>query len=237
MTGKIIVFAPHPGDEIWGCGGTIAKKINEGHDILIVIITDGRLALLESLGIDSNPSPEELKEMRKEDSVRATGVLGVQKENLIFLDFVDGTLKENEMEAQKEILRILSENSPLEVYYTYEKDAHPDHRTTNNIVVNSIKELELYAMKYQYSILHKYARIGPIVDRLLNVFKHNMVIVQVSNYLSLKEAAIRELRSETTIISNRQERPLGDPEPFLKNTEIFYIEKNINQREFMTLVK
>jgi len=65
MKKKIVVFAPHPDDETWGCGGTIAKKLREGYEILIVVMTDGRYAFKKVLGIDSDPTPEELKEIKK----------------------------------------------------------------------------------------------------------------------------------------------------------------------------
>ncbi|MCK4781167.1 MAG: PIG-L family deacetylase, partial [Candidatus Lokiarchaeota archaeon] len=37
---KIVVFAPHPDDEIFGCGGSILKWMDEGHDVHIVYVTD-----------------------------------------------------------------------------------------------------------------------------------------------------------------------------------------------------
>ena len=30
---KILVAAPHPDDEVLGCGGTIARLASEGHEI------------------------------------------------------------------------------------------------------------------------------------------------------------------------------------------------------------
>ena len=46
-------FAPHPDDETWGCGGTVAKKISEGYEVLIMVLTDGRYAFQKMLGIES----------------------------------------------------------------------------------------------------------------------------------------------------------------------------------------
>ncbi|GAH34396.1 unnamed protein product, partial [marine sediment metagenome] len=37
---KIVVFAPHPDDEIFGCGGSILKWMDEGYDVHIVYVTD-----------------------------------------------------------------------------------------------------------------------------------------------------------------------------------------------------
>ena len=99
------MFAPHPDDETFGCGGTIAKKISEGHHVLIVIMTDGRYALFKVSGITSDPPPEQIKEIRRKELKRAVSHLGVSENNLIFLDFVDGTLAKNEEEAEEKVLK------------------------------------------------------------------------------------------------------------------------------------
>ena len=226
MKRRIIVFAPHPDDETWGCGGTIAKRISEGCEVLIVVITDGRYAFLKMLGIDSDPTPEELKEVRKEEVRRATGILGVPEENLMFLDFVDGTLENNEEEAEDKVTEILSKNRPVEVYFPYKKDGHPDHRAAYRIVRNSIEKLGVSAVTYQYSIGQKYARIGPIIDALLNLLKHNMVHAYISKFLPLKKNAAREFKSELTTITSKQHNPLTDDiRKFLTSKEIFYIDE------------
>lgn len=220
------MFAPHPDDETWGCGGTIAKRISEGYEVLIVVMTDGRYAFLTMLGIDSDPTPEELKEIRKEEVKRATGILGVPEENLIFLNFVDGTLENNTEKAEEKVTEILSKNHPVEVYSPCKKDAHPDHRATYRIVRNSIRKLGISAVTYQYSIGQKYLRIGPIIDALLNLLKHNMVRVDISKFLSLKETAVKEFKSELETISSKQQNPIADDvKKFLKSKETFYINK------------
>lgn len=223
---KIVVFAPHPDDETLGCGGTIAKRISEGYKVLIVIMTDGRHAFMHVLGIDSDPSPEELKELRKEEVKRAAGILGVPEENLIFLDFVDRTLKGNTENAEEKVYKILSENRPVEVYLPYRNDGHPDHRATYWIVNNSLRKLGIYPLTYQYSIMHKYARFGPLLNVLLGPVKKHIVRVDISNFLPLKEAAVKEFKTELTAISSRQHKPvLNGTKKFLKCEEVFYVDK------------
>ena len=226
MKKRAIVFAPHPDDETWGCGGTIAKKISEGYEVLIVVMTDGRYAFEKVLGINSNPTPEELKEIRKEEVKRAVKILGVPEENMVFLDFIDGELEKHEKEAEEKVAEILDKNNPSEIYIPYKKDCHPDHRATYRIVKNAVKKLGISVPIYQYSIAQRFARIGPFIDFLLNFFKHNIVQVDISKFLSLKENAIKEFKSEISIISSNQQNPLvGDISRLLKNKETFYVEK------------
>ena len=226
MSRKIVVFAPHPDDETVGCGGTIAKRVSQGYDVLIVVMTDGKNAFSEVLGIDSNPSPEELKAIRKEELKRAMKILGVPAENVIFLDFEDGKLIENVEKAEEIVTQILEENCPEEVYFPAKKDDHKDHQATNRIVRNSVRKLGLPTLEYRYSVAQRFSRVGPRFDRFLSLFKRHMIWSDVSEFISLKEQAMKEYVSEITIISSRQRRPVvARFKKYLKDKETFYVKE------------
>ena len=222
---RIIVFAPHPDDETLGCGGTIAKKLAEGYEVIIVVLTDGRFLLLKSFWIDDDPSPEQVKEIRRGEVLRATKILGVPEENVIFLDFVDGTLGENEEAAEGKVTEILEKYMPSEVYFPFERDAHPDHQAANRIVRSAIEKLGIKPMMYRYTIMHKAARFGPLVESLASIFKRDRIYVDVSEFLPLKREAVKEFKSELTAISPKQSKPhTKDFKKFLKKKETFYID-------------
>jgi len=226
MSKKIVVFAAHPDDETLGCGGTIARRKSEGYEVIIVVLTDGRHAFSKVLGICSDPTPEELKEIRREEVKRAARVLGVPERNLTFLDFEDSILENFSKEAEEKIIPLLKKNSPSEIYYPYKKDANPDHTAANQIVTNAANRSGLNSRRYQYSIMHKWSRIGPKIDALLSLLGQSRICVDISNFLPLKKRAIEEFKSEIEIISNRQPEPiLKDLDPWLKDTEIFYLDE------------
>ena len=51
-----------------------------------------------------------------------------------------------------------------------------------------------------------------------------MIRVDISEFLPLKEAAVKEFKSEVSIISSKQEKPLAENiSKFIKNYEVFYI--------------
>jgi LmbE family N-acetylglucosaminyl deacetylase len=224
MKNKIVVFSPHPDDETLGCGGTVAKKLSEGYEAVVVHMTDGRHAFSKLFNIDSEPTPDELKEIRKEEARKAARVLGLHEENLYFLDFEDGRLKQKQAEAQQQVIEILRKNLPVEAYLPSEKDINPDHPATSKIAKSSINKLGLSTLKYEYSIIQRYSRIGPRMDTFLDFFKHNLIHVDISKFLPLKEAAIKEYKSQITIVSSRQERPvLENIKRFLRSKETFFI--------------
>jgi LmbE family N-acetylglucosaminyl deacetylase len=230
MIEEVVVFAPHPDDEVLGCGGTIAKKSKEGARVSIVFLTDGR-NFLKDFGI-LEPSPLELKSIRKEEAIRATDVLGVPQEDLVFLDIEDGTLKQNERVASEKIGRVLNE-STKSVYFPQKKEFHTDHREANYLLKAVIRHKNFHPLEYQYPIAWVYPlnllpRLRPqhmqsvIMSQLL---EQNFIHEDISEFLSAKKAALKEYRSQLTIISREQKRPaLKDSfvKSFLKNYELFF---------------
>jgi LmbE family N-acetylglucosaminyl deacetylase len=123
-------------------------------------------------------------------------------------------------------MKILKTHLPSEVYFPCRDDVHRDHRAANEIVRESIKKLELHPLKFEYSIMRKRWSIKPYIqqlsNRFLNLVRHRLVQVDVSEFLPQKKAAISELRSQTAIISSQQEKPVvEDCSHFLRKKEVF----------------
>jgi LmbE family N-acetylglucosaminyl deacetylase len=233
MGKNAIIFAPHPDDETLGCGGTIAKKLSEGYNVYVVFLTDGRYALTE-LGISSKPTPLEMKEMRREDALRATKILGLKDKKLIFLDFEDKSLSKHVSLVQEKIFEILKDVAPDEVFFPQAKEYNIDHRVTNMIVKKAIEKLNAHLIEYQYVIAWKfpfYLLVHVInesaFDLLMSkVLKGALVHVDVSDFLHLKMKAINEYKSQITILSDKQKRPaINNPffKRFMKSQEKFFV--------------
>ena len=78
-------------------------------------------------------------------------------------------------------------------------------------------------MIFQYPGSSKYARIGPLMETVLNLFRKNKVKVDVSEFLSLKKNAVKEFNSEISIISRKQKKPLNNEiKRYLMKKETFY---------------
>lgn len=43
--GRVLVLAPHPDDEVFGCGGAIMQHLAQGDEVTVIILTDGRAAI------------------------------------------------------------------------------------------------------------------------------------------------------------------------------------------------
>ncbi|MDP2930849.1 MAG: PIG-L family deacetylase [bacterium] len=93
---KILILAPHIDDEIIGCGGIIQQAKNNNAQVLVVYATNGDGNRLPMLGDNKGFNPNDfitLGETRMEEAKKATTLLGLEKENLIFLGYPDSGLK------------------------------------------------------------------------------------------------------------------------------------------------
>lgn len=69
---KVLVIAAHPDDEVLGTGGTIAKLVNDGATVDVLIVTDGSSAQYR----DSDHLAE-IIEAKKKETRNCADVLGV----------------------------------------------------------------------------------------------------------------------------------------------------------------
>ena len=95
----ILILAPHPDDETVGCGGIIQKALAEGCAVYVVFFTNGdhnevAFKLYEKKLVLNPKDYIKMGELRRKEAIAAAEVLGVPRENLIFLGYPDyGTLK------------------------------------------------------------------------------------------------------------------------------------------------
>lgn len=113
---RLLVLAPHPDDEVIGCGGLIAQHLRDGRAVRVVIATDGTKATGASGDSGS------YRDVREDESRRGLAILG--KVDLHFLRFPDRGLDDSVASALREHLLafrpdVVCVPSPVEI--------HPDH--------------------------------------------------------------------------------------------------------------
>lgn len=84
----VLVFTPHPDDELFGAGGTLALLARNGNRIIVVIYTNDNKG-----SFDLEMTSERLARIRKAEEEAALGALGIPKENIIWLGYPDGELE------------------------------------------------------------------------------------------------------------------------------------------------
>ena len=88
-TGKtIMVVTPHPDDDLFGCGGTLALLAKHKNNIVIVIYTND-----DKGSYDLEMTSERLARIRKAEEEAASETLGISKQNILWLGYDDGELE------------------------------------------------------------------------------------------------------------------------------------------------
>jgi len=115
---RILVFGPHPDDQELGMGGTIALLAEQGHDVVLVDMTDGE------------PTPHGDPVTRATEASKAAGILGVRRVQIGLRNrFVEHTI-----EARHAVAAVIREHQADILFAPYPEDAHPDHRAVTRIV-------------------------------------------------------------------------------------------------------
>jgi len=93
---RILILAPHPDDEVIGCGGIIQAATKTGAEIKVLYLTEGEHNPISLVTYkkrlffkDKQQAFIKLGKVRKQESTEALGTLGIDETRLIFLDYPD----------------------------------------------------------------------------------------------------------------------------------------------------
>ncbi|TCP66516.1 PIG-L deacetylase family protein [Baia soyae] len=123
-----LVIAPHHDDEILGCGGTMAKAVQNGEHVQVVILTKGDFS-----GIPG--SPDESSALRKQECIEACKVLGVH--DVIFLDEPDRSLVYSRRLVEQ-LVYLIQQFQPTVVYYPHREESDREHQVVNELMKESL---------------------------------------------------------------------------------------------------
>ncbi len=115
---NILVVGPHPDDQELGMGGTIAKMVSQGHNVLLLDMTSGE------------PTPHGTPELRAKESAAAAEILGVSRTTVN----LPNRYVEQSIGARHAVASVIREHQAEIVFTPYFEDAHPDHIATTRIV-------------------------------------------------------------------------------------------------------
>ncbi len=84
----ILLFTPHPDDDVFGAGGTIALLNRNHNKVYIVIYTND-----DKGSYDPEMTSQRLAQIRRAEEEVSEGMLGTPKENIIWMGYDDGMLE------------------------------------------------------------------------------------------------------------------------------------------------
>lgn len=138
MNKNILIIAAHSDDETLGCGGTISKLAQMGHNITALFMTDG----ISSRGTSTKKEAKK----RKENSEHAAQILGISQ--TIQLDFPDNGMDTIPL---LQIIKVIEENilkfQPHTIFTHYLHDLNIDHAIVAKATLTATRPLYRTSVK------------------------------------------------------------------------------------------
>lgn len=128
---NILCFAPHPDDEILGCGGSLIKAIKQGHRVSICYLTYGEQGGPKYL-------PNELAKVRKQESLSVCHFLGIKRKQIYFLEVADNNISSHDLPILKQIISLIRSVKPDLVYLPHEGENYHDHREASLLIQRAL---------------------------------------------------------------------------------------------------
>jgi len=125
-----VVFVGAHVDDWTICAGTLARYAHEGHGVLCFSFTPGDS---QAMADGNHLSLEKLAQLRREDALRATKIIGAQFK---ILNQRNQNMRVDP-ETYDEFNQTLSAEKPDVVFGMWPLEFHPDHRAAANLAFNA----------------------------------------------------------------------------------------------------
>jgi bacillithiol biosynthesis deacetylase BshB1 len=179
---NILVIGPHPDDQELGMGGAIVRLARQGHDVLVLDMTNGE------------PTPHGSPEIRKRESDAAAKILGVSRRQL----GLTNRQVEHNLAARHAVAAVIREHQASIVFLPYFEDAHPDHVATTRIVEDARFDAKLTKIDLPGEPIYPKWLIYYYCTHLRHVAQPSFCM-DISEQMDTKEAAILAYESQFVI--------------------------------------
>jgi N-acetylglucosamine malate deacetylase 1 len=135
---KVVVTGGHPGDPEYGCGGTIARCADLGHDVVLLYLNRG----------ESPGKPKEFADTRVAEAAKACKIL---KARPLYAGQIDAMAIVDP--AHYEAFRKILETERPDVVFTHWPiDNHADHRAISMLVYDAWLRMQKRFALYYYEV-------------------------------------------------------------------------------------
>lgn len=138
---RVLILAPHTDDAEFGCGGTIAKMIEQGNEVFSVAFSACKQSVLKHF-------PEDILITEVKE---ASSELGIKKENLILLDYAVRTFNYRRQEILEDILELRKQINPTVIFMPTMNDLHQDHLTIAHEGLRAFKFCNIFSYELPWN--------------------------------------------------------------------------------------
>jgi LmbE family N-acetylglucosaminyl deacetylase len=120
---KILAIGAHPDDIEVGCAGTLAKYAQNGHEIFLLVMTEGHMGGEGAI--------------RKKEQKRSARIL--KPRDLIWGGYKDTLLMPHMNQMVHDIETVIKKIVPDFIFVHYEDDTHQDHRSLAQATISATR--------------------------------------------------------------------------------------------------
>jgi LmbE family N-acetylglucosaminyl deacetylase len=140
---RVLVLAPHTDDGEFGCGGSIAKFIEEGKDVYYVAFSTAAKSVPQGWP----------KDILKKEVREATKRMGIPASNLIIYDYEVRKLNYVRQEILEKLVKIKKEIDPQLVLIPSQNDLHQDHSTVATEAIRAYKQISILGYELPWNTI------------------------------------------------------------------------------------
>jgi len=185
---RVLVFAPHPDDDIIGCGGSMAGHVQAGHEVAVVYMTSGEAG-------STSYAKEELARLREGEARKALSLLGINR--LQFLRIADGCI-EFTKDTILRLMEIIRTYKPTVIYLPHSQEAVSDHALTCRLVCEAARRAA--GPWFQECPGEPWSVAKMLAYEVWTPLQQVNYVNNIDAYIDLKIAALEAHASQTQIV-------------------------------------
>jgi len=183
-SGRVLVLAPHPDDDVIGCGGAILYHLKNEDPVKVIYLTDGSGGLPQQKMRLAPSEKRELKDKREDEAKQAAQALGLQ--DLVFWRFADGKFTLNKT-TLKLMQGVLGDYRPEIIYAPAFSDPNSDHIETTKLLVEAIKTLGFDTTILSYEVwspvfANRIVNVEKVYDKKIEALKAHQSQLECRGY-------------------------------------------------------
>ena len=168
---RILVLAPHTDDGEFGCGGSIAKFIEQGAEIYYAAFS-----LCEESVPDGWP-----KDILEKELKRAIEVWGISNSNLLIYGYPVRRFAGHRQEILEDLVGLQRKLKPTVVFMPSFNDLHQDHHIIAQEGIRAFKKTTILAYEMPWNNI---------------IFSTQLFIKLEKRHVDIKVAALKEYKSQ-----------------------------------------
>ena len=198
---RVMAVTPHPDDCEGGCGGTLAKWVNEAGTVAsVVMCTNGNKGTR-----DREMTQERLAATREVEQRKASDIVGVT--DVVFLAHPDGGLEDTELfrsQVTREIRRFKPDTILCIDPYRSISHTHRDHRKSGQVALDAAFTYAWSYQQFREQITEEGLEPHQVEQAFLWGSEDPDVFVDIEPYLEVKVDSLGAHASQMS--STREER-------------------------------